>query len=559
MYQFFPYIIFSFVSIFMLLFLAVYAFLNRHNLVVVNEFIFTALAGAWWTFCQAFELMALTLPVKLFWANLLYIGAGLTALAYLMLSLRHTGYDKLLTKRNITIVLFIYALFIFLFFTDSYHGLMRTNFSLDTSAVPFIIEKDYGMLFPLYMLFTYALNFTTIILLFVMVIKRDSIYRKQAAALLTGVSITAISNLAYILGLSPVNRFEITPALFWFSALIISWGIFGHKLLNVMPIARDMLLERIRSGIIVVDSNNVLADINGAALQMFELQKSEVVGHKVSDIPTLAQNLPTGESGKPIPITYSSAGEECFYEIKRHPLEDNKSRKAGTLWVIEDITDRQRNLEMIVRQEKTLSVMRERERLGRTLHDGLGQVFGYFNTQGQAVREYMIQGKNDKALQHLSDLIAVSREHHHNVREHISDIRGVSVENKSFSAALKQYAAGFVEKYSIPVEISFDEQIPVNFPHDTAGVELIKIIQEALNNVQKHAGACSVKISFNKKMGFTELSISDDGAGFDPLGYAGKDSYGLSIMRERAAEIGASMAINSQTGKGTDIILLIRD
>jgi len=427
MYQFFPYIIFSFVSIFMLLFLAVYAFLNRHNLVVVNEFIFTALAGAWWTFCQAFELMALTLPVKLFWANLLYIGAGLTALAYLMLSLRHTGYDKLLTKRNITIVLFIYALFIFLFFTDSYHGLMRTNFSLDTSAVPFIIEKDYGMLFPLYMLFTYALNFTTIILLFVMVIKRDSIYRKQAAALLTGVSITAISNLAYILGLSPVNRFEITPALFWFSALIISWGIFGHKLLNVMPIARDMLLERIRSGIIVVDSNNVLADINGAALQMFELQKSEVVGHKVSDIPTLAQNLPTGESGKPIPITYSSAGEECFYEIKRHPLEDNKSRKAGTLWVIEDITDRQRNLEMIVRQEKTLSVMRERERLGRTLHDGLGQVFGYFNTQGQAVREYMIQGKNDKALQHLSDLIAVSREHHHNVREHIFDIRGVSV------------------------------------------------------------------------------------------------------------------------------------
>jgi len=88
------------------------------------------LASAWWVFCQAFELMAVTLPVKLFWANLVYLGAGLSAFAYLMLVMRFSGYERLLTKKSISMVLIIYAIFFSLVFTDQYHGLMRTNFSL---------------------------------------------------------------------------------------------------------------------------------------------------------------------------------------------------------------------------------------------------------------------------------------------------------------------------------------------------------------------------------------------------------------------------------------------
>lgn len=63
-------------------------------------------------FCQAFELMATTLPVKLFWANIEYTGAGLSAFAYLMLAMRFSGYGKLLTRKNIGIVFIIYAVFL---------------------------------------------------------------------------------------------------------------------------------------------------------------------------------------------------------------------------------------------------------------------------------------------------------------------------------------------------------------------------------------------------------------------------------------------------------------
>ena len=557
MYQFFPYIILSVISFLTLVTLAVYVLHNRQNL-AVKEFILAVLTLAWWVFCQAFELMAMTLPVKLFWANLLYPGAALSSFAYLMVAMRYTGYERFLTKKNITIISSISLVFFVLIFTDQYHGLMRTNLSLDTSSVPYTIDKDYGMLFPLYMLFAYGMNGASMVLILLTAIKKHSVYRKKAQILLVGVSIIPLSNMSYILGLSPVSRFDMTPALFWLSALIVSWGIFQNKLLNIMPIARDLLVERISSGIVVVDNNDTLVDINDATLKMFELQRSEIIGKNIAHSPQLADNLP-GESNLQKTITYYGAGKRCIYEVRRHPLNDNYGRRAGTLWVIEDITERQNNLEKLVQQEKTLTVMSERERLARSLHDGLGQVFGYYNTQGQAVKEYLLQQKYPAAIKHLEDLIDVSRNHHLIIREQISDIRGVSFVNKSFTLVLKQYSADYSEKHGIPVKVVFDDSIPASFPDDETAVELLRIIQEALNNVQKHAGACTVEVGFKRKVNFVEVSISDSGAGFNPLEISGSNSYGLSIMRERATEIGATMTLDSEKDKGTEIVFKIWD
>lgn len=92
--------------------------------------------------------MAVTLPVKLFWANIEYLGL-VSALAYLMLAMRYGRYGRFLTKRTVIPLLLVYCVVWALFFTDRFHELMRTNFSLDTSAVPFTVKKNYGALYPL--------------------------------------------------------------------------------------------------------------------------------------------------------------------------------------------------------------------------------------------------------------------------------------------------------------------------------------------------------------------------------------------------------------------------
>jgi len=288
MYQFFPYIIFSIISFITLVTLAAYGVYKRRVL-GANEFVFAMLVSAWWVFCQAFELMALNLPIKLFWANMLYIGAGLSPFAYFLLVLHYTGKERFITRRNIAIVLVIYLIFFVLIFTDHHYGLMRTNISLNTSAIPYVIDKDFGMVFPLYMLFVHSMGITSIALLIVTAIKKESMYRKQALILLVSLSMIAFSNLIHILGLSPSTRFELTPALFGFAGIAVSWGIFQHRLLDITPIARDLLVERIKSGIIVFDINNYVTDINNKALEMFGLDKDQVLGKYCDEVPNLAE------------------------------------------------------------------------------------------------------------------------------------------------------------------------------------------------------------------------------------------------------------------------------
>jgi PAS domain S-box-containing protein len=559
MYNFFPYIGLLILSFVTMIIFSIYGLYHREK-VGVKEFIFAMLASAWWVFCQAFELMAVTLPVKLFWANLLYIGAGLSAFAYLMLVMRFSGHERLLTKKSISLVLVIYVVFFSLVFTDQYHGLMRTNFSLDTSAIPYIIDKNYGLVFPAYILFIYSMNVSSLGLLFKTMLNKASHYRKQAAILFAGLGIVALSNLSYNLGLLPGQRFDMAPALFGLSALVVFWGVFQYKLLNIMPIARSVLVEMMNSGIIVLDKDNFIVDINHAAQEMFHLGESEMVGENITTIPFFAESLlPVEQAETQTTLNYSHGNNKFVYEIKKHPFNEKGEKRAGILYIINDITEQQKNLHKLIQQQKTLSIMRERERLGRELHDGLGQMFGYYSVQAQTVKEYMNQQKYETAIKKLEDLICVSRETHNNIRDYILEIRGIPPRNRSFSATLKHYVAGFTEKYGLPVTVTFSEDLPGDFPEETRAIQLLRIIQEALNNILKHAGKCSARISFSSMEGFLEIKISDTGKGFDQDKHVDKYHYGISIMQERAKEIGADFAINSEQGKGTEIILRILD
>jgi len=92
------------------------------------------------------------------------------------------------------------------------------------------------------------------------------------------------------------------------------------------------------------------------------------------------------------------------------------------------------------------------------------------------------------------------------------------------------------------------------FP-DEVKIALYRIAQEALNNVAKHAGAAEVKVDLICQPEKVTLTITDDGQGFDMSSLA-PDSLGLGIMRERAADIGASLSVESSIGHGTEIMVI---
>jgi signal transduction histidine kinase len=115
-------------------------------------------------------------------------------------------------------------------------------------------------------------------------------------------------------------------------------------------------------------------------------------------------------------------------------------------------------------------------------------------------------------------------------------------------------ALGRREGLTVQLEVSGEERY-------ARGVEqaIYRIMQEALNNVVKHAGACNVAIALDLQPDRTTLRVADDGAGFDlaVLEPSNGRHLGLVSMRERAAEIGGSLDLHSYPGQGTEVVVVV--
>jgi len=104
---------------------------------------------------------------------------------------------------------------------------------------------------------------------------------------------------------------------------------------------------------------------------------------------------------------------------------------------------------------------------------------------------------------------------------------------------------------NIPISVTVNGE--GKLPADVK-VALYRLCQEGLNNIAKHAGASRVDIQLQSETDTVELRIRDDGRGFDP-DQTPPGHYGLSMMHERAAAVGATLSITSQTGHGTEIVI----
>jgi PAS domain S-box-containing protein len=231
-----------------------------------------------------------------------------------------------------------------------------------------------------------------------------------------------------------------------------------------------------------------------------------------------------------------------------------------------DITERQRAQVQLIQQEQALATLRERERLARELHDTIGQVLGYVNTQSQAVQKHIAQADLETAAQSLKALIGVTQDAQADVRQFIIGVKastGMSPRapeaEQGFFQSLEEYLQRVYTFYGLRTELVKAATFPDDSFAPTVEVQLLRIIQEALTNIRKHAEAELAKITFSTHDHYVRVTIEDDGKGFD-LAQLSNDSgqnYGMRSMRERAEEVGGNLLVYSAPGEGTRVIVHI--
>ena len=206
-----------------------------------------------------------------------------------------------------------------------------------------------------------------------------------------------------------------------------------------------------------------------------------------------------------------------------------------------------------------LAVLEERERIAREMHDGLGQVLGYVNTKTLAVARLLEMGKIEEAREQVAQLEAAAKEVYGDVREAILGLRTTLSPDLGLLAALRQHLEGFEQQGGIHVElVAPDAEGDLRLPFATE-IQLLRVVQEALANVRKHARASLALVRLERADGSVRLIVEDDGVGFDPerLPHEGWPRFGLQTMKERAGAIGGTFVIDSSPGTGTRVILTV--
>jgi len=197
------------------------------------------------------------------------------------------------------------------------------------------------------------------------------------------------------------------------------------------------------------------------------------------------------------------------------------------------------------------AVIQERSRLAREIHDGLAQTLAYLKLQVSQMNNYLTRGDNARLKDALRSSLNALTEAYLDTRQAIDNLRLKPEEG--LEHWLSQVAADFRQISQVETRVSIVEE-PVNLAPEIQA-QMIRVVQEALTNVRKHAQASQVSIILREWQGDYLLEIIDNGRGFLPDDIPGLSQYGLRGMRERAEMIGADFQIISQPNQGTTVRL----
>ena len=205
--------------------------------------------------------------------------------------------------------------------------------------------------------------------------------------------------------------------------------------------------------------------------------------------------------------------------------------------------------------QEQLAVSRERNRLARELHDTLAHTLSGLTVQLEAIHT-ILPPENKPVDELLTVALDTSRTGLEETRRAMKALRAEPLEDLGLIYAVRNLVHNFTNRTEIKVDLHLPEHLE-GFSLDEEQA-IYRILQEALENIIRHAQASKVKICFEFNNGVWMLALKDNGVGFDTKKYKKQDSLGLQGMVERAAMMGGSLFVNSEIGSGCEIILKLR-
>lgn len=255
-----------------------------------------------------------------------------------------------------------------------------------------------------------------------------------------------------------------------------------------------------------------------------------------------------GEEGAEEVIRFRilATGEERWTTVKAMPIFGEQGTVRMAVNILRDMTESKRAGESLRRVTEA-----ERKRIARDLHDGVLQDLSY---TAASIGMILLQAGDAKPNEQLQAAIDAVRRAAHGLREVVNDLRLEDEEGRPFVEMVESLVRrNRTMSRRAEIGLYVGEEVP-SVPLGETGMQVSRVIQEALTNARRHSGADEISVSIRVEGEDLVAEVSDDGRGFDPKTPPG---VGLASMRERAALSGGELEIRSRPEQGTSVRLRV--
>ncbi len=538
----------------------------------VRYLILVELFAAIWAFTYGFELNSHTLYTKTLWSQISYAGIAFLPVSYFLFTTAYSQKNRLLNPVNIALLSIIPFITLLLVFTNKMHHLVWS----DVYLVPELnlAHYEHGIWFWIFWIYSFALIIGGIFNLLQAIWKFTAYYKSQITVLLVATSIPLAGNLMYVTRLNPVPGFDWTPALFIFSGLIVTFGIVRYRMFDLVPFARNKLIETMEDGVLVVNAEGFIEDCNSSVFQIFHLEQKSVIRESFKKLFSEFRDFSSSLGKKGINTLHIAVPQEKgykYYQTRISPVFDRKNRFSGHFIQIHDITDmkmaekqlKKTNQHMQAEIEKRGKLIDDLEAFSHTVaHDLKNSLGSIFSSTG--ILEENIEGGDPEMLKELAGLMKNSASKAMHITRELLILSTVSHQE--------------IEKKPLDMEAIFSEAIsqlrqiikdfgariksPETWPYSIGHAPWVEEVwANYLSNAIKYGGTPPVievgaDLDGNNR---TKYWIKDNGKGLTPAEqkklfrkYARLDpekaegyGLGLSIVKRITEKLGGTVGIES--------------
>ncbi|HNT25690.1 MAG TPA: histidine kinase N-terminal 7TM domain-containing protein [Anaerolineales bacterium] len=342
--------------------LGLYAWRRRPALGTVT-FAALMLVVSGWAASYALELMAPDLPGKFFWVRVRWLFISTLTTSWMLFVFEYVGRGNLISRRLLALLSIEPLVMVIMAWANRLQGgLIYQDITLDPNQALPHLALSYGLWFFFHVAYSYTLMFVGTYWLLRALLQSPHMYRKQVGFMLVGAFLPWVGNILWMAGARPFAKVEPTPFTFTLTGLVMAWALFRYRMQNIVPVARDLLIENLSDGMLVLDNLNRVIDVNPVGVQIIGLPLAEILGRPAHQVLEPWAELAERYRDTTLTQTEITLGEgekQRNFDMRLSPLHNREGIVVGRLVLLRDMTENKRVEDELRQQNEYLTILHE--------------------------------------------------------------------------------------------------------------------------------------------------------------------------------------------------------